>query len=138
MFAPERTTGAVLDLVSEPAPETTPVTLVVLLPSRLKLALKAPRLTVLVRLNEPLEPPAERKTVSPARVMAPERVAAMRAAVPFTPMVPAAEIGLARVRSPPEKVSDAPGRTVTVPVALPSVAVLFTHRTPWLTNVPPV
>ena len=135
---PERTTGAVLDLVNEPVPETTPVTLVVLLPSRLKLALKAPRLTVLVRSKEPLEPPAERKTVSPSKVTAPESVALRTAAVPFTPMVPAAEIGLATVRLPPEKVRVAPGRTVTVPAEVPRVAVLLTQRTPWLTKVLPL
>ena len=137
-MAPERTTGAVLDLVSEPVPEMTPATLVVLPPSRLKLALKAPRLTVFVSSNEPLEPPEERKTVSPARVTAPESVARRSAAVPLTPMVPAAEIGLARVRLPPEKVRVAPGRTVTVPAEVPRVAVWLTQRTPWLTVVLPV
>ena len=137
-MTPERTTGAVLDLVSEPVPETMPETLVVFEPSRLKLALKAPRLTLPVRLKEPLEPPEERNTVSPASVTAPESVARSSAAVPLTPMVPAAEIGLARVRSPPEKVRVAPGRTVTVPAAVPRVAVLLTQSTPWLTKVLPV
>ena len=117
-------------MVREPAPEMMPSTLVVLPPSRLKLALKAPRLTLPVRLKEPLEPPEERKTVSPARVTAPESVARRSAAVPLTPMVPAAEIGLARVRSPPEKVRVAPGRTTTVPAAVPRLAVWLTHRTP--------
>ena len=127
-----------LDLVSEPVPEMTPATFVVLPPSRLKVALKAPRLTVFASSNEPLTPPCERKTVSPARVMAPDSVARIAPAVPLTPRVPAAEIGLARVRLPPEKVSVAPGRTVTVPAAVPSVAVLLTQRTPWLTVVLPV
>ena len=125
-------------MVREPAPEMRPATLVVLPPSRLKLALKAPRLTSPVRLKEPLKPPAERKTVSPARVTAPVRVARSSAALPLTAMVPAAEIGLARVRSPPEKVRVAPGRMVTVPAAVPRVAVLLTQRTPWLTKVLPV
>ena len=119
-------------MVSEPVPETMPETVVVLAPSRLKLALKAPsaRAFVLLSVKPPLEPPAERKTVSPVSVMAPERVAFRTAAEPSTRMVPAALMALASVTLPPEKASVAPWRTKTVPAEVPRLAVLLTHSVP--------